>query len=810
MSSLFNFGKTDFSYLKGASDNIGQPKDLGPTTPQAPQQEAPRPYMSGSIFQKAFDALTTPLNAFGGFLTGTRKASEQLAPQIKSGQESIFSAVPKALYSGVKNIPAGVTQRISPGTYMKDTLAPSSTGVVKAIASNPIAQFGADITADPINFMPLEKIAKGVGWLADKTGIAKGVKDIGQGIKEMPIVKGVVDNLGKKFIKGYGLPADIVAAFDKAPLKAGLQTEDIIAKQKALFNWGTKNQLSKAEIEAVAKFLEPKGAGAGTDLAALRKSLGTRFDTVIKPILQQEREITQQLVLDAASRGNISGEAAKNYLKGGYFPHNLWDEASKATQGVSGMGTKIGIRSGYWKARKGVEGFVENVPEAIAKRQISQVRDNVIQDAVRFVKDKYGKTVEMFGSKVNNATVPEGYRMVTGTHTRLKDLWNTALPNNVADYLDQTLKESQGWQKALDVFNRVWKPTATSMNPGFHLTNMLGNMYNSFLGGVTSPQRYFQMVTGNFSQKEEALAKASGILTRGEFYGNPAKQAFGKTVEKIASSPNLIGGWVENNARKALFLDSYDKLIQEGVSHSEALKKSVDTVDKFLFNYQTALTPFENNVMKRFFPFYTWARKNIPLQVESIYKQTGKPAAALKTVNALNNNQMPEDLSVPTNQVDKQGRPLRYKVPLPLQDIATPLTPTSGRDMLNPVIKAAASLGNYALSGFKQAPTDYFTGKELTNTNLPASEQARDLTGAYATSTLRPVRTVQKIINDPTLGNAIRSLMGGFTSPQDQEQKFMNEQYNRKDQQTALKAAIKAAIKAGDLEKAKRLEQYVQ
>jgi hypothetical protein len=812
MSDLFDFSKkTDFSYLKGTSD---VPASVVPSTSPsptvAPTAPVARPYMSGTFWQKASDALLTPLNAFGGFLTGTRKASEQLGPQISAGKENIFSAIPKALYSGVKNIPAGITQRISPGTYLKDTVAPSSTGIMKNIASNPVAQFGADITADPLNFLPIEKIVKGLGWLVKKTPIVKdvaqGASDFTKGIGELPVVKNMIEGLGKKFIKGYGLPTDVTTALDKAPLEAGKATEQIIAKQQELFKWGTKEQLTKTDIEAVAKFLEPKGAGLGVDLEALKKSLGTRFTTVIEPILTEERKITKELVLDAAKRGNISSEAAKAYLKGGYFPHNLWEEELK---GFSGMGSKIGVKGGYFAERKGVQGFIQNTPQAIAQRQISQVRDNVIQDAIRTIRDKYGKVVEMFGSKVNNASIPDGYRMVTGTHTRLKDLWNVALPNNIADYLDQTLKESGDWQKALDKFNRLWKPTATSMNPGFHLTNMLGNMYNSFLGGVSSPQRFFQMVTGNFTKEETALVDSSGILTRGEFYGNPAKEAFGNVLNKIASSPNKIGGWVENNARKSLFLDAYGKLTEQGLSHEQAMQKAVDTVDKFLFNYQTALTPFENNVMKRFFPFYTWQRSNIPLQLESIYKQTAKPAAVFKGIKALNKGETPSDLSIPTGATDKKGNKLRYKIPVPLQDIQNPVTPTSGRDMLNPIVKAAVSLGNYGLSGFKQAPTDYFTGKELTNTNLPPAEQARDLGGAYASSTIRPVRTVQKIIADPTSGNTIRSLMGGFSAPQSKESQVTTKQRDVSAKESAIKSAIQDAINAGDMEKAKRLEKML-
>ena len=77
----------------------------------------------------------------------------------------------------------------------------------------------------------------------------------------------------------------------------------------------------------------------------------------------------------------------------------------------------------------------------------------------------------------------------------------------------------------------------------------------------------------------------------------------------------------EQNARGALFIQS----MIDGMSGAEA----ATNVKKYLFDY-SELTNFEKDIMRNVIPFYTWMRKNIPLQMESLLKNPAKYANVAK------------------------------------------------------------------------------------------------------------------------------------------------------------------------------------
>lgn len=186
-----------------------------------------------------------------------------------------------------------------------------------------------------------------------------------------------------------------------------------------------------------------------------------------------------------------------------------------------------------------------------------------------------------------------------------------------------------------DKIHNAWKGWTTAVFPSFHVRNAVGNLWNNYLAGVKNPKRYTDAMklqnlrkSGNLNKVQKELienAEDLGVLGKG-WYGADIPQA----IESQISSPKLFsvgdrsalmkgargaGTAIENNARLAHYLDKVGK----GFSQEDAAK----SVKKFLFDYSD-LSEFEKNIMKRMFPFYTFTRKNLPLQFEQAIKNPQK------------------------------------------------------------------------------------------------------------------------------------------------------------------------------------------
>ena len=194
-----------------------------------------------------------------------------------------------------------------------------------------------------------------------------------------------------------------------------------------------------------------------------------------------------------------------------------------------------------------------------------------------------------------------------------------------------------------DKVTSYWKTWATVPRPAFHVRNAFSNFWQNYLAGMgPTSAKYYAMAAllhakkgtslkglkgiGHFSAEDVlALAEMHGVL-KGGYVGGDVLDNLKKNIFPTTWNPLSEGGFVirymaklpqayENNARLAHFLFILDKTMDPTAAAM--------SVKKHLFDYQD-LTHFEKTVAKRGAPFYSWTRKNLPLQAEKMITDPGK------------------------------------------------------------------------------------------------------------------------------------------------------------------------------------------
>lgn len=318
-----------------------------------------------------------------------------------------------------------------------------------------------------------------------------------------------------------------------------------------------------------------------------------------------------------------------------------------------------------------------------------------------------------------------------------------SLPKQIAGELNnfkkaQSDEGSKGLLGAYDAVLNLWKGYATAVNPGFHIRNAQSNIFQTTLNGgkgLLNPLNHAKATGVLLSDKNiplmgkwlgnktldvggnkmtlpevKELMKKEGVIGNGwlakdipnyienqldaGIKGKLSPQLLNPLSQKNAliQGGRTVGNAVENQARSFNFLNEVKK--------TGDIKQAANTVEKTLFDYGD-VTPFEKNVLKRTIPFYTWMRKNIPLQTENVIRTPGKYAAANKALNGIRDLSAPVDeknlpeymdnpnwVKLPLNQ---NGNPMYWNSNLPMGDLEKINPSQLGSTVLgslSPLIKA--------------------------------------------------------------------------------------------------------------------------
>lgn len=394
----------------------------------------------------------------------------------------------------------------------------------------------------------------------------------------------------------------------------------------------------------------------------------------------------------------------------------------------------------FIKFPNSIEARVLN-PDVISKPGKKFGNNLIIKDGVRYVQTP-GDALRFFEKDLDKLNKLGDPTSIVGAVKNVRPY----IPEAIAEELvnmnklfinDKATNElAQNYDKVLN----MWKKSVTGFFPAFHGRNMIGGMFNNFLAGVKNPTRYAQaeklargvdeavMIGGkqlDIAGKPQTYKSLLEFMNKRGIVGGQGFLDIAATVDKtsdiakiggpgkvgrlVSKGPENVMNAIETRLRGTLLLDSLHK----GDSISDATKK----VFKYHFDYAPeAFTPFERNIARRIVPFYTWTRKNIPLQFEQIIAQPGKFSGIAKVGRTLEGDIDTEDLpdymreGFVIKAGEKDGVPrILYNLGLPVGDV-NKLNKADALSLVSPFIKTPLEI---------MTNKNFFFDKPLDESNRP-------------------------------------------------------------------------------------------
>lgn len=307
---------------------------------------------------------------------------------------------------------------------------------------------------------------------------------------------------------------------------------------------------------------------------------------------------------------------------------------------------------------------------------------------------------------VDNALMKKlGYEQVKSPYLKNEFAY---VPETIAEVFNKTQqiisndKASAEFLQFFDKVQNTWKFIATVVNPGHHIRNAVGDITLGYYDGVTNPYRYEQarkvvfgggrdvpfVKIGNQNLTPDDVMNAyirygqKAGFTRSEFGRGRVKGVAVELTEKIRDVSERREDW----ARLAHFIDSWTKEakgIKAGtkalVQMDEAAQRAAQRVAHWHIDYGD-FTEFETTAMKRAIPFYSFMRKNIPLQLEAIAMRPSKVLPLPKGQRAIETLLGVPQRDAQTEETYPQwlkelapfnvSEDLAFTMGLPIQDIA--------------------------------------------------------------------------------------------------------------------------------------------
>jgi hypothetical protein len=680
-------------------------------------------------------------------------------PEEPSTLDKIISRVPKPIRTTVGTTldvlgrpgaaTAGAVDALVQGDNVLDRVKDNLTGTkrdnfdevlghagVEDGLGRKAAGFIGDVVLDPLNLV-------GVGELKTAAKLAKldhlaeaGAKLIPKGVRTFGTA--VKDAVGDKFIPRYGMK---LSEEDLARLNAigrDIKSPEDAREALRMFQKERSTIPTRVEQDIVKRY---KGT-----TPSFRQDVLEGMDAGAGKTPEIDAKVVEQSKLnnDLFNREVDAGVMKEGNYRPDYAPADYTRSKGPIKATMTNPQSALNARNRFARGRVDKEmtigehiaqGAEPDVALAQLTREISGNRAALTGEFIQDATKKFGIHVK---DAPNDWQVLKNIPMESTLGKFTSDI---AFPSYIAKQLDRVVakpQESTILGKLYDQALKVWRTQATVLRPGFHATNFQGNMFNgAYLAGTLNPARFLEAATwdkvkngaeaasqkiGKYTVPEvDEFMNRFGVGGAGHSFTSELMESGADKVllEKLQGIPHpknpithpirvakAVGAGIEDFSKRALFFDQLHK--------GKSLEDAAKTVDKYLFDYQD-LTEFERKWAKRVFPFYTWARKNIPLQVGELANQPGKYAAIGKAKNDIEQGNRERGTNTPeafrpsfiqeaeaVQLPRKKGESAKYWSPyLPYQDLnkvpmpggSTPLD--AGRDLasgLEPIAKGVTEL----------------------------------------------------------------------------------------------------------------------
>lgn len=481
------------------------------------------------------------------------------------------------------------------------------------------------------------------------------------------------------------IPRDVLIELNPKEARAFFTAQATLAKNQQA--WAAA-QLDAAVPPGHVPVIDAEGATSTVKLAdgeakkVRRAQQGRNRREVAKRVKATEDAVDvldrEQYVFDAAtaSRQNVRRlvDEADREMR----------ELSERIDSLDGLQRQVAEDARDWWSRadqlaKQAEGELDEAAaeqlrlEAIGAAQQARAA-GLRSDGERWAA-KLGETREM---------EQRAYRIIKDGFTSLHDgRWADPDVARVLTRIDELSKPGEV-PKLLRGYDRVlsqWKAMAL-FTPGYHIRNGMGAFFNNWLENV-APKSYsrtfraFKQVGGEFTEegierikdpdvreafrwmigdqhvtgldvvaRDMADVRSARTSSRGVLGGQSAEAGKGgrgvrgyvRELRGTSARRNLDPTALDNAAFRAnqrganavarsfrapLFLDRFLNAKAAGLSSEAAAAEARRAVIKVHFDYSD-LAGWEQDVAKRIVPFYTWTRKNLPLQLEMMARQPGR------------------------------------------------------------------------------------------------------------------------------------------------------------------------------------------